>query len=93
MPLLPITGVLARNRSLAFGRGVRLAIDHLTIGHITVELTRRRESKHRPPDKASYETRPRRSRPTICYTARDYQDSFFAYGALHFVIRRGELIL
>src|SRR5438876_11276078 len=30
----------------------------------TVELTRRRESKHPPPHQASCETRPRRSRPT-----------------------------
>ena len=35
----------------------------------TVELTRRRESKHAPPHQASYETRSRRSRPTICSTA------------------------
>src|SRR5207249_10731258 len=35
----------------------------------TVELTRRRESKHPSPHQASYETRSRRSRPTICYAA------------------------
>src|SRR6266436_10044521 len=34
---------------------------------ITIELTRRRESKHPPPHQASYETCSRRSRPTICY--------------------------
>src|SRR6267378_4621377 len=34
--------------------------------HLTVELTRRRESKHPPPDHSSCETRSRRSRPTIC---------------------------
>src|SRR5205807_8164320 len=33
----------------------------------TVELTRRRESKHPPPHQVSYKTRSRRSRPTICY--------------------------
>src|SRR6266568_485114 len=32
----------------------------------TSELTRRRESKQPSPHHASYETRPRRSRPTIC---------------------------
>src|SRR5437588_3482859 len=37
----------------------------------TVELTRRRESKHPSPHQASYETRSRRSRPTICYAAPD----------------------
>src|SRR5437660_7051813 len=31
----------------------------------TVQLTRRRESKHPSPHQASYETRSRRSRPTI----------------------------
>src|SRR5947209_598256 len=36
---------------------------------ITVELTRRRESKHPPLHQASYETRSRRSRPTICWVA------------------------
>src|SRR5205814_619967 len=36
---------------------------------ITFELTRRRESKHPWPHQASCETRPRRSRPTICYAA------------------------
>src|SRR5260370_42402336 len=35
----------------------------------TVELTRRRESKHPSPHQASCEKRPRRSRPTICSTA------------------------
>src|SRR5437868_4559963 len=34
---------------------------------ITVELTRRRESKHPSPHHASCERRSRRSRPTICY--------------------------
>src|SRR5439155_22746222 len=36
---------------------------------ITVELTRRRESKHPAPHHASYKTRSRRSRPTICSVA------------------------
>ncbi len=36
---------------------------------ITVELTRRRESTHPSPHQVSYETRYRRSRPTICYVA------------------------
>jgi hypothetical protein len=35
----------------------------------TAELTRRRESKHLSPEHSSYETRYRRSRPTICYAA------------------------
>ena len=34
---------------------------------LTSELTRRRESNQASPDESSYETRPRRSRPTICY--------------------------
>src|SRR6266849_4025277 len=36
---------------------------------ITVELTRRRESKHPPPHQASCERRSRRSRPTICWAS------------------------
>src|SRR5437667_6560927 len=36
----------------------------------TVELTRRRESKHPSPHQVSYETRSRRSRPTICFGLR-----------------------
>src|SRR5438445_8561239 len=39
---------------------------YLSDSNITVELTRRRESKHPSPHQASCETRPRRSRPTIC---------------------------
>src|SRR5436190_17875265 len=34
---------------------------------LTVELTRRRESKHPSPHESSCETRSRRSRPTICW--------------------------
>src|SRR2546421_11349124 len=34
---------------------------------ITVELTRRREFIQASPDQLSYETRPGRSRPTICF--------------------------
>ncbi|MDX6577754.1 MAG: hypothetical protein QOE96_3707 [Blastocatellia bacterium] len=34
-----------------------------------VELTGRRESNHPPPHQVSYETRSRRSRPTICWAA------------------------
>jgi hypothetical protein len=30
-------------------------------------LTRRREFNQAAPEESSYETRPRRSRPTICY--------------------------
>src|SRR5213593_1153038 len=37
------------------------------ISRRTVELTRRRESKHPSPHQVSYKTRSRRSRPTICY--------------------------
>ncbi len=37
--------------------------------HRTVELTRRRESKHPSPHEASCERRSRRSRPTICWVA------------------------
>jgi hypothetical protein len=36
---------------------------------ITVELTRRRESKHPAQHQVSCETRSRRSRPTICSAA------------------------
>src|SRR2546428_9509840 len=36
---------------------------------ITSELTRRRKSKHPSPHQASYETRSRRSRPTIYFGA------------------------
>src|SRR5260221_11188433 len=39
----------------------------------TVELTRRRESKHPSPCQVSYETRSRRSRPTICSVAPGHQ--------------------
>src|SRR5438552_18936434 len=42
-------------------------LSHISNRRITVELTRRRESKHPPPHHASCERRPRRSRPTICY--------------------------
>src|SRR2546427_7683098 len=38
-------------------------------GRPTVELTRRREPKHPPPRQASYETRSRRSGPTICWAS------------------------
>src|SRR5437879_11081828 len=41
----------------------------ILVSRPTVELTRRRESKHPPPHQASCETRYRRSRPTICSTA------------------------
>src|SRR5438270_13694361 len=41
----------------------------------TVELTRRRESKHPSPHQVSYETRSRRSRPTICWAARSVGDT------------------
>jgi hypothetical protein len=37
--------------------------------HPTIELTRRREFIQASPDESSCETRSRRSRPTICYTA------------------------
>ncbi len=37
---------------------------------ITVELTRRREFNQASPDQLSYETRSRRSRPTICSAVR-----------------------
>src|SRR5437762_13675813 len=36
----------------------------------TVELTRRREFNQASPDESSYETRSRRSRPTICWVRR-----------------------
>src|SRR5260370_25389214 len=42
---------------------------HLTVSNPTAELTRRREFIQASPDESSYETRPRRSRPTICYVA------------------------
>jgi len=37
--------------------------------NITSELTRRREFNQASPDESSCKTRPRRSRPTICYAA------------------------
>ena len=37
--------------------------------NLTAELTRRREFIQASPDQSSYETRSRRSRPTICSTA------------------------
>jgi hypothetical protein len=49
-------------RRLPFGRR-RVA------RRLTSELTRRRESKHLSPHRISYETRSRRSRPTICWMA------------------------
>jgi hypothetical protein len=39
------------------------------LARITVELTRRREFNQASPDQLSYETRSRRSRPTIRYAA------------------------
>src|SRR5436853_146403 len=42
---------------------------HHEVSRRTVELTRRRESKHPPRHQVSYKTRSRRSRPTICYAA------------------------
>src|SRR5258708_29025027 len=36
---------------------------------LTLELTRRREFNQASPDQLSYQTRSRRSRPTICYVA------------------------
>jgi len=44
----------------------RMGNDDFIESHRTFELTRRRESKHLPLRQASYETRSRRSRPTIC---------------------------
>src|SRR5882672_8215183 len=37
---------------------------------LTVELTGRREFIQPAPDESSYKTRPRRSRPTICWAGR-----------------------
>src|SRR5437660_11030630 len=48
---------------------MRTTCDRFREKRITVELTRRRESKHPPPHRVSCETRSRRSRPTICYAA------------------------
>src|SRR5438876_10633804 len=48
---------------------LRCCVTVLKRSGITVELTRRRESKHPLPHQASYERRSRRSRPTICYVS------------------------
>src|SRR5205809_5743278 len=53
---------------------------------ITVELTRRREFTNASPDESSYETRSRRSRPTICCAA-----AADGSRALCFIPARGEL--
>src|SRR5260370_30541029 len=47
-------------------------ISLIRFSNITVELTRRRESRHPPPHHASCERRSRRSRPTNCCAAHRY---------------------
>src|SRR6266446_5390996 len=75
-PVDRLTDVLVdqdRHYSRSWGRAVRHnSCFHLSLpdslpelGGPTVELTRRRESKHPSPHRISYETRSRRSRPTI----------------------------
>src|SRR5882762_1746610 len=75
-PVDRLTDVLVdqdRHYSHSWGRSVlHNSCFHLSLpdlGGPTVELTRRRESKHPSPHQASCETRSRRSRPTICYVA------------------------
>src|SRR5947209_9822792 len=46
------------------------------ISNPTVELTRRREFIQASPDESSYETRSRRSRPTICSAAFGLMNEF-----------------
>src|SRR4030095_1726867 len=48
----------------------------------SAELTGRRESKHSSPYQASYETRSRRSRPTICYGALPWGHALSGLAAL-----------
>ena len=53
---------------VSIGMGLDMTLQvHEIIWRITVELTRRRASKRPPLNQSSYETRSRRSRPTICY--------------------------
>src|SRR3989442_9062441 len=64
---------IAKPANNAFGSDIIWTNDFRTLisahegrsGDRTVELTRRRESKHPPPHQASCERRSRRSRPTI----------------------------
>src|SRR5207253_7448666 len=56
---------------------LRCCVPVLKRSGITVELTRRRESKHHPQHQASCETRSRRSRPTICWVFADGQKHSF----------------
>src|SRR5436190_5084041 len=58
----------------------------------TVELTRRRESKHPPPHQASCETRSRRSRPTICSVAPALTAERFGKSVCEHIIARDDLI-
>src|SRR6266436_2437543 len=56
----------------------------------TVELTRRRESKHASPHQVSCETRSRRSRPTICSMA--HLENTLAHNFERFVSCAPEMI-
>jgi hypothetical protein len=59
----------------------------------TVELTRRRESRHPSPHRASYETRSRRSRPTILLCARYSQMQGCPFGHLPYFTGRTDRII
>src|ERR1051325_10913749 len=48
---------------------LKMCCARLLLSGLTVELTRRRDFFQPSPDQSSYETRSRRSRPTICYGA------------------------
>src|SRR5258708_27832957 len=58
-----------KNHSKCAGEVINNRFSHQDRERITVELTRRRDSKHPPPHPVSCERRYRRSRPTICYAA------------------------
>src|SRR4030088_3605509 len=72
------SGVDAVNDKLNISDRLVMSTRHIFISRPvsrpTSELTRRRESKHPPPHQASCETRPRRSRPTICSHADQLQE-------------------
>src|SRR5438874_582486 len=61
---------------------ISLASVSYRIAGITSELTRRREFIQASPDQLSYETRSRRSRPTICYGAPERRQAFNGFAVL-----------
>src|SRR5438067_12583327 len=81
-----ISGLPQRNAISSFFRLIQNAL----VAHVrrTSELTRRREFIQASPDQSSYETRSRRSRPTICWAALETNrtlglDRLFAPVAVH----------